>query len=81
MKGNLFLQTCRLEGSKKVRPDLPARPTFRTGSIGARSGNDEDFDGYQLHGGIEAKVAVMFWDGERILGEEEAFKDGSPQRQ
>ena len=32
---------------------------------------------YRLYDGIEAKVAVMFWNGERLHGEEEAFEDGS----
>ena len=44
--------------SERVRPDLPGQPTFRTGSIGAPFGNDEDSNRYQLHDEIEAKVAA-----------------------
>ena len=40
-------------------------------------------DRYQLYDGIEAKVVVMFWrcHGERLHGEEEAFRRWQPERQ
>ena len=60
-----------------MRPDLPAQPTFRTGSIGATFGNDEYLYSYQIYDRIEAKVAVIFWNGDRLHDEEEAFEDGS----
>ena len=60
-----------------MRPDLPAQPTFRTGCFGATFWDDEDVDRYQLHAGIDAKVAVMHRDGERPHGSEEASAGGS----